>query len=171
MPSSFLKAYAKTFIVSHFSTCHPLFKFLYDIKIHLLNIVQELEQKNIYSKYHFQIWILICWSWVLDRWSLFLYVWVKMCYVLCAVFQNPSFSSDFADLRRLRTFHSSKRSSRHRSRWWRSWRGSGPVQTSSVYYPTFVSWGQITHLRMRMTKAVIMGVYSQKLFSSGLYLS
>ena len=90
-----------------------------------------------------------------------------MCYVLCAVFQNPSFSSDFADLRRLRTFHSSKRSSRHRSRWWRSWRGSGPVQTSSVYYPTFVSWGQITHLRMRMTKAVIIGVFSQKLNFSG----
>ena len=46
--------------------------------------------------------------------------------------------------------------------------GDQDLQTSSVYYPAFVARGQITHLRMRMTKAVIMGVYSQKLFFSGL---
>ena len=156
MPS-FIKALpVKTFIVSHFRKCHPFFIFFdYDIKIHLLNIVQEFKQKNILKFYHSNLNV--------DLLKLSFKSMIFVCEkkVFCAVFQNPSFSSDFADLRRLRTFHSSKRSSRHRSRWWRSWRGSGPVQTSSVYYPTFVSWGQITHLRMRMTKAVIIGVYSQ----------
>ena len=39
------------------------------------------------------------------------------------------------------------------------------LETSSILSPNFFSWGKITHLRRSRTKAVIIGVYSQKFFS------